>query len=225
MGTKTKSEELFETFCNSNDILFNKIPTASYQGLQTPDYEIILFSNHVIVEVKQFDPNTEDLVLIENYHTKGRTGIYGNEPGKRVRNKITDAMPQLRILAKYKYPAILVLYDNIQTGIRHADSYNVKTGMYGLECVDIAFPTDMNSEPSIIDQRRGGKRKVTDQHNTTLSGVMVIRVNEKNGISAICYHNIFAALPLNPDWMRYNNVVHYTLEEKQGPNFQEWVKI
>ena len=225
IDAKTKSEELFETLCNSNGILFNKIPTASEQGLQTPDYEIILFDNRVIVEVKQFDPNDEDLILIENLRTKGSAGIHGDTPGKRARQKITDAMKQLHVLAKDKQPAILILYDNINIGIRHTDSYNIKTAMYGLECVDVGFPTDIKIAPLIIDRRRGGKRKVTEQHNTTLSAVVTLHESINSEISAICYHNIYAALPLNPEWMRFNNVVHYTLEEKQRLNFQEWVKI
>lgn len=225
MNTKTKSEILFEAFCDSNGIAFSAIPTASEEGLQTPDYEIILFNNRVIVEVKQFDPNDEDMVLIENLRTKGRTGIYGDTPGKRARQKITDAMRQLHLLAKDKHPAILILYDNINIGIRHTDSYNIKTAMHGIECVDVGFPTDMKTEPFIIDQRSGGKRKVTAQHNTTLSAVMTLHESENNQILAICYHNIYAAFPIEPDWMRYSNVRHFKLGEKEGINFQEWVEV
>lgn len=225
MNAKTKSEELFEAFCCFNGIVCNKIPTASDEGLQTPDYEIILDSRQVVVEVKQFDPNDEDLVLIENFRSSNSTGIHGDTPGKRVRQKITDAMPQLHRIAKDKHPAILVLYDNIHIGSRHTDSYNIKTAMYGLECVDVGFPTDMKTEPFLINQRRGGKRKVTEQNNTTLSAVMTMQESENNEITATCYHNIYAVLPLNPDWLRYSNIKHYTLGEKQGINFQEWVEI
>jgi hypothetical protein len=223
---KTKSEELFERFCDENSIRYLRIGTKPKNGLKTPDYEVQLMGHNVIVEVKQFNPNKEDKKLIDNFLKKGSTGIHGDEPGKRTRKAIEDAMPQLRQLAKGVYPALLVLFDNIPClrFNKPTESYNIKTAMHGLECVKIGFQRDGMSPPVVIDRGRGGKRKVDPGHNTTLSAIMTMEENG-NRIIARCYHNPYASIKIAPEWIRNENTRHYRLGAKQRIEFQEWIEI
>jgi len=51
---KTKSENMFEQFCNELSIKCNRIEEAKEKR---PDYEVVINSTKMLVEVKQIDPN------------------------------------------------------------------------------------------------------------------------------------------------------------------------
>jgi hypothetical protein len=127
--SRTRSEEIFERFCDEVAIPWVRIPE---DVTTTPDYDLPLRRQTIVAEVKQLDPNDEDKCQIRERQEKGYTGGI-RIPGKRVRREITDSMGQLRSRAKGRFPALLVLYNNVDVGIRLIDPYDVLTGMYGME--------------------------------------------------------------------------------------------
>ena len=58
MSTETASEKLFEEFCGMNEIPCQRVGRAA---VRTPDFAIELRGTQITSEVKQIDPNDEDL--------------------------------------------------------------------------------------------------------------------------------------------------------------------
>ncbi|MGP0594309.1 hypothetical protein ACTRXD_17465 [Nitrospira sp. T9] len=179
MTKQTISETLFESYCNRQAISFLRIPTESHK--RTPDYEIILQGNMVISEVKQFDPTNEEKRLQRQLNEQGLPEAFGGKPGQRASQKITDGMKQLRLLAKDKYPTLLVLFNNVSISNHHVHPYAIKTAMYGLEEVVLAVPHEAAASPWVTDRKFGGRRRVTPSQNTTLSAVAVLYENHDGG--------------------------------------------
>jgi SET domain-containing protein len=79
---KTKSQTLFKKFCNIHGILFKSIPYKKDE--RAPDYEIMINSQKIIVEVKQIDPNEEEIKKTDELREK-KSVIMDTIPGGRVR--------------------------------------------------------------------------------------------------------------------------------------------
>ena len=109
MIEKTESEILFERFCANKGIGFEKVLEGKKP---TPDYDIFLEHKKVIAEVKQIDPNKDDLRAEKELRDNQFT-LIGCVPGKRVRNKIGSAGPQIRSRTEGKHPSIIILYNNM----------------------------------------------------------------------------------------------------------------
>lgn len=222
MNNKTISELLFERFCDENNILWHSIETKSKKGEKTPDYELICNEQKIIAEIKQFDSNKEDKRVREEGKKRSCVG-YWEEPGRRVRLKIKSALPQLRELSNNKFPAIIILYDNVP--IRSLDLGDIKSAMYGEEKVTVLVPEETKAEPIISYVGFGGKRTTTPQDNRTLSAIAHLYKFQNNLLGITFYHNIYARCPLNPSFIRGENIKHFTLLEKTEEKNQEWHEI
>ena len=87
---RTFSETLFEQLCSSQGIPCERIPT---EAVRTPDFAISLRSIRVICEVKQIDPNLEDLQEIKDVSSSQATGrLVPN----RLRAKLKNVSGQLK---------------------------------------------------------------------------------------------------------------------------------
>jgi len=62
MATQAISEELFAQFCAANRVPCERVPTGAER---TPDFRIRLGDAQVICEVKQINPNREDVAELE----------------------------------------------------------------------------------------------------------------------------------------------------------------
>lgn len=164
----TESEVLFEKLCNGRGIAFCRIPTGN---VRTPDYELSLSCGKVLVEVKQLEPNADDLAYHEELRTKGLA--HRMVDMGRAGPAIDDAVEQLRPHAKGKMPAIVVLYDTMGT-TNYLDPYSVSVSLYGPEKINIDVPADPRGEPIVRGMSRGGDAVATPTHNTTLSAVAVL---------------------------------------------------
>ena len=224
MRRPTVSEVLFESYCSRNAVPFSRIPTDS--GRRTPDYCVELSENSVVAEVKQFDPTDLEEQLQRLFETEGFTPAFGGKPGQRASQSIKDGVKQLRLLGKNRYPTLLVFYNNVPITNRHVDPYAIKTAMYGLEAMILGVPGESDGPPTLLARQFGGRRTLTPAHNTTLSAVAVLSSNPvDNSPSLRIFHNIYAFLPLNPDWLRNTETRHYTLGEKHSLQFQEWIEL
>lgn len=134
-------------------------------------------------------------------------------------------MKQLRFLAKDRYPTLLVLYNNVPITNRHVDPYAIKTAMYGLEDIVLGVPRDGDA-PWVLARKFGGRRTVTPIHNTTLSAVAVLYKNHLDGSPNLgVFHNVYAARPMSPQWLRNAESRHYQLDKKNELQFQEWIEV
>lgn len=201
---KTESEALFEQFCDDNGISWKRIDS---EDSKTPDYEAS-FGNHcVIIEIKQLDPNKEELRVRERGRESGRAS-YWPAADRRVRNKIGSARKQLKAYSDGMLPTMLVLYDNVP--FNALDSCDIITAMYGDEVARFAVP-EYSVEPTVlVNIGVGGGRKLTPSTNTTISAVAWL--HQRYGVlNLVIYHNIYAKNPIDPDWLRRDTVRHYCL--------------
>ncbi len=217
---KTISEKLFENYCKINKVLFEPIPA----GLdKTPDYRLSINNHLVIVEIKQIDPNESDKASAQK-REKGEVVVESFTPGSRIRKQITKASPQLKKHAKGLYPAILIIYNNVMS-LHYTTSYDVLTGMYGLQKIIVGLPHNSNEEPYIKGQSFGPKKKVTPDTNTTLSALCILEKKNGNEIHLVVYHNIHASIPLDKNIMRMSNTRQFSLKEIDGKISQEWLEV
>lgn len=215
MSQKTQSESLFEKFCEDHGIRYSRIVPSNQL---THDYDIYLGSQKIVCEVKQIDLNEE-----ERAYRRGEVERLSPWPGNRVRNRIKDAAPQIKARAKGKYPGLLVIYNNVEYR-ELVSGVSVLTAMYGEETVVIDVPDDPKREPLFRNVVFGGKRKMTPEDNTSVSAVAVLRCAA--GTTRLCiYHNVYAAISLNPNLLVSPSVSHFFVELKNDGTFSEWYKF
>jgi hypothetical protein len=219
--TKTKSELLFEQLCSEHDV---RCEPVSRGPIRTPDYDVYFGAQQVVVEVKQVEPTADEAKEIARWEA-GEVITFGGEAGKRVRQEVTDSKKQLRARAKGRFPALLVLYNNAEP-ISFLDPMFVLVAMYGALTLPIFTPKD-GGTPFGGRLRFGGKRRVTKEHNTTLSAVCVLVLNPEDKTTLTFYHNYFAALSFDPQWFQGERVRHYRLPqaEAESGNYGFWVDL
>ena len=219
----TESEKLFEAFCNNNGLQFERVSPGV---TKTPDYIIEINGIKIVVEVKQIELNDEEERLLKQFE-KGEPVVFTSTPGDRVRSKIRAASPQLRILAKGKYPGVLILYNSLPFAAGDpTQPYHIKTGMFGLETFILTkLPIIGKGDPQIIDKKFGPKRQMTEDHNKTISAIGDMRRTKESGIELFIYHNHFAPIPLPVGvFSKIDNVKEFILSAKTTGEFEEWTK-
>jgi hypothetical protein len=218
MGKKTCSELLFEDFCKSYGIKFQLVETKSVEGKKTPDYDIFIEDNKIIIEVKQMNVNPEEKIKQDALNNSGIVTIK-SELGKRVRGKIKDAQDKFKKRSENKYPSILILYDNVKY-YKHTEPLEILSAMYG----QLYFPVSYsNSEPlaQIGNIKLGGKRKMTEETNTSISAIGVIKKNSDGKSNMTIYHNTYANVPLSPKLLCKIPVKQYEINNNNSTEWQE----
>ena len=223
MSRKTESESLFESFCDQNGIRREAIPTMAKQQEETPDYYIYIGQQKIVCEIKQIDPNEEEMEQ-QRIFEAGGLAVSGSTPGDRVRTKIAAGASQIRVRAKGRLPSILVVYNNVLIA-DHANPYFILVAMYGLETHVLAVPEDRNISPYLTDKKFGPKRKMSKEHNTSVSAVAVISTNLEGIATLRVYHNIYAEIPLSPELFRRSNIRQFTVGEKVVGHLPDWTEV
>lgn len=225
MSKKTLSEKLFEEYCDRNDINWSPIIPDGQISKKYPDYIIECSGNTIIVEVKELGETPDNRERIRKLKLTGSTGPYDLQLDKQVRKKIDRAMPQLQGLAKGKHPSVIVLYD--KESIIPLDGLEIRLAMYGQDKVDIGLIDNNSSTPIIfVSHRFGANQKVGKKRNTTLSVVALLTVQAEKSLHLDFYHNKYAAIPFNPEWLRISSVSHYRLGHDPGPGgLRSWEKL
>ena len=103
----TLSETLFEKFCSDSEIKCVFIQTGE---TKTPDYELTIDGQQIIVEIKETNRNKDEQEYDRLIKEQG-FAVGTNTPGDRVREKIRKASPQIKKLTTGIKPSILVLFD------------------------------------------------------------------------------------------------------------------
>lgn len=224
MVGKTQSGKWFESMCDEKQVPFIRIQESDFQ---TPDYEIEVSGQKIIVEVKEILPNPEEKTSIKKMEREGVGLATGGSPGARVRNKINSASGQIKARTGGRLPSILVLCD-IRYGCgqigRHLDPYNIRVGMDGLDQVVFAVPNDVSKTPYSIGMISGPKKKMTDRDNTSISALGVLHTPLDQPISIFVYHNRYAAIPIESNLLKDFASKQFCLEGQQGECL-DWVEV
>ena len=125
------SETLFEQLCSSHGIPCERIAT---EAMRTPDFAISLRSIPVICEVKQIDPNVEDLQEMQNVSSAQATGRF---VPNRLRAKLKNVSGQLKAATLAGSPTMLVVYDNTPFKM-YTDHLDVAQAMFGAHSVAVS---------------------------------------------------------------------------------------
>ena len=222
VSEKTVSEKFFEEFCRDNEIPIERVEASDKPDERRPDYTIRSAEEEIIVEVKQFDPNEQDLRIERQLNERGYGEAFGGEPGARARLKIQSGARQLKARGGGLKPTMLVLYDNVPFGSRATDPYEIKTAMYGIEKLDLAVGRE---HVSVVDRGFGPKRKMTPESNRSISALAALIKPWNSKARLVVYHNLHAAVPLNWRAFQGPNIVHFTLSGKRRGEFQEWTRL
>ena len=216
---RTLSEQLFETYCDRLGIRWRRIVEGRSR---TPDYELFLPRRKVIVEVKETTPNDEEKRAAQELKEKG-FAVGSLTPGDRVRKLITKAAPQIKARTRGRLPGVLIVFDN---GIvaRHIDPYQIRVAMYGFDQLVIGVPNNLRESPYLIGRKSGGKRKMTEQHNTSLSALGALFCPAKDSVELTLYHNRFAARPLDRSLFGRYRTQQYELGVVADGEIAQWVE-
>ena len=192
MKKRTVSELAFEAFCDANALPFERIEECAEP---TPDYILRINSKAIYVEVKQIDEDT-------NFSSTLMT----RSPGSHIRTKIDQARHQIRAAAQQGFPAIMLVYNNLDPlQMFGTDSHDFLAAMYG-DLTMHASRTTRALLPSIMHDRNQSFR---DGKNNQFSAIGWLHRRE-NGLAIHLYENTFASVPLEfdslPAFISFNRV-------------------
>lgn len=175
---KTKAEILFENFCSSNQILWEKIKEGT---TPTPDYKII-FDDHVVyVEVKQIEKD-DNFIAASSSRTVG----------SHIRKKIKEARSQVKAGSSKGFPSILMVYNNLDQMQRFGtEERDFITAMYGE--MTLVFN---KAENRFTDHFYGRNRSFGEDKSVYFSAVGFLS-NIGGTVKVQIYENTFAQNPLD----------------------------
>jgi hypothetical protein len=182
---KTKSEELFERFLETNKLPFEKIKEAK---TQRPDYSVSIGNLKVLFEVKELTEDKKfrvvpDLAYPHNTLSSGK-------PGEHVRRLIGRSKGQVQYGAKQGFPSALLIYNSLDSwqmfGTQETD---FTTAMYG------ELTTLLNKNTGKASELFNGKNQsLQDNKNTSFSAVG--RLCDRQEIKVTLFENVFAAVKM-----------------------------
>ena len=218
---KTESQTLFEKYCADSGIPCEPILE---EDTPTPDYWIAIEGQRIVAEVKEIVRNKEEQESDRLVHERGYGNAISSIPGERVRKKISDSSPQIKARTEGTYPSILLLYDRGQI-VGHLSSYMIRVGMYGLEQMHFAVPKDTSVSPYSTGMSYGPKRKMTEEHNTSISAIGILFTPWPKPVELFVYHNRFAAVPLDARLLAKHGIRQFQLEAGLAARTAQWEEI
>ena len=218
---QTVSEREFENFCRLRGIPLARIAGAD---TRTPDYEVTLGSERIVIEVKETSPNPEELESLRLLEQRGVGKVTGGTPGDRVRKMIRSAAGQLKARSRGELPTLLVVFDQGRMA-GHVEGYHIRVAMYGLEQVHIAVPPIGQGLPVVTGSSHGPKRKMTETDNTSISAIGALMMSGPSAHHLYVYRNRFARVPLNPELLGPFGVKHFDIGVSEEGRASEWINL
>lgn len=216
----TESEKIFEDFCITHKINYERISTSSKTGEQRPDYKVQAKTGRPIyIEIKQFDPNPLERAVLKAGKLTGRFDFPSSKIGGRIRSAIHKAAPQLKALSGGNYPAIIVIYNNVPFRLSHTNPYAVLTAMRGFDRISMIIPDKASKNLITGTVQTGSNKKFTAKDNTSVSSVAILFKNNSQDIMLNIYHNRFAKVPLQPDELYGEYIFHFQMAEDES----DWI--
>jgi hypothetical protein len=190
--SRTISEMIFERFCSACSVSCEAIAAGRDR---TPDFAICLDGVRVVCEVKQIDPNAEDLAEVEIVNG-------GEEIGRlvtnRLREKLKDVSAQLKAASLAGHPTLLVVYDNTPLKA-YTDHFDVIQAMFGGHSVSVNFSEDPRGSLVVSEPFFGGNRGLTPHHNTSVSALAILDGEPISQPTLRVYHNPYASVILRAE--------------------------
>jgi hypothetical protein len=174
--------------------------------VRTPDFAICLDGVRVVCEVKQINPNAEDLAEAK---IVGAGEAVGRYIANRLRQKLKDVSAQLKAASLAGHPTLLVVYDNTPFKA-YTDHFDVVQAMFGGHSVAVSFPEDAGS-PLVSEPFFGGNRGLTPHHNTSVSALAILDGGPIALPTLRVYHNPYASVTLRPEILGVLPVTHRLL--------------
>ena len=220
---QTLSEILFEEFCTTNVLIWERIPRNP--PYQTADYAVTLEGQRVVVEIKQFENNDEEKRQIAELEARGRCGVDGTV-GTRIRNVITRGTKQIWNITNGKCPSILLLFDNRHEMFRYVFlSEEFLFAMYGPETRILRLHSDGVTKPALVGKKFGTRRKMSSTRSKHISALGLFYRNKSGGVSITLFHNRFTNVPLKCSLFSGLSVTHFSVQTPNPEDFGEWQEI
>ena len=162
--------------------------------MRTPDFTICLHDVRVVCEVKQIDPNAEDLADLQVSSEEAPGRLVPN----RLRGKLKDVSGQLKEACLLGHPTMLVVYDStpLKMYLAHLD---VVEAMFGAHSVTVTIPKQGGAEPIVSEPFFGGNRGLTPRQNTSMSALAILDSGPLSEMKLRVYHNPYASVVLPPE--------------------------
>ena len=184
---KTKSEEIFERFLNTNSLVFEKIKEAASRRL---DYHVTVGNMQLNFEVKELTID-KNFGVVDNPSTP-HIKSHSRTPGDHIRDRIEDSRRQIQYGAKQGIPSILLVYNDLDPVFQ----------MFGTEDTD--FIAAMDGEYTVLLDKttgtisevfNGRKQSFQECKNTSFSAVG--RLSDCAGqLRVTLFENVFAKVQL-----------------------------
>jgi hypothetical protein len=181
---KTKSEDLFEKFLATNNLLFEKI--TNQEHTRTPDYRVSVGGSEVIFEVKELAED-ENFGVVKDHaypHIKSSSRTLGDH----IRRRIESSKKQIQFGANQGIPSILLIYNNIDPVFQDfgTEPMDFTAAMYG------AYTILINRENRTASDWFNGKGQMLQEcKNTSFSAVG--HLCDRDGeATVVLYENVFA---------------------------------
>jgi hypothetical protein len=204
MPTQPFSETLFEQFCSRHGIPCEPIPTGL---VRTPDFAIRLDGVRVVCEVKQIDPNAEDLAELQAVSSDEATGRF---VPNRLRGKLKDVSSQLKAACLSGCPTMLVVYDNTPFKM-YSVHLDVVQAMFGAHSVAVTTAKQGGAELIVSEPFFGGNRGLTPRQNTSVSALAILDSGPLSELKLRVYHNPYASVVLLPELLEALPVQQYII--------------
>ncbi len=224
----TNSEQLFDDYCNAEEIASLKIPGK--HGRKTADRQLDIGDEVIVVEVKELDYDPRGIETKNGIKTR-MLSSQTVEIGKKARQKILEGNKQIKSsMLDVGGPSygLLVLYADHENEMdHHFDPGCVADAMYGDSKIVL---TVVNGIPdrSLDEFERSGRERMTSTSNTSIGAVAVLSKRwpwpEEKGKAPECgyflkldvYHNKYAARSLPPSLLNNENTTHYEYNDSSG---------
>jgi hypothetical protein len=179
MSHQTTSELLFETFCTTHQLNWERLAPNQQPGEEKPDYAIRLNDRTIDFEIKEITSR-------EGFDQNG----YGSRTvGNHVRAAIESARQQIKTSLQRGNPSILLIYNAIDPmQLFGTDEHDFKTAMYGELTLSFTI-----SENKFSDVFHGRNAKLRSEANQQFSGVGHLMRWPSDKIAVTIYENAYAA--------------------------------
>jgi hypothetical protein len=215
----TVSEMLFESFCAARQVAFERVPETTESR---PDYWIGSGESRVVAEIKQIDPNDDDLEAMAQM-AQGKAAAMGSgPPGERIRKALRTANRQIRKLTDGRdLPGMVVVFNNTPCSL-YPDPYSVMTAMRGLDVVPLHLTAP--GQPDVFGSPHPGPRsEMRPDVNSSTSAIAVLLGSDPDDVDVPgaellldVFHNRHAAVPLDVHGMRWSGVRHFVVPAGAG---------
>lgn len=198
----TPSEAMFQRFCQRHGIPCERVTPGAHPS---PDFVIELVKVRIACEVKQIDPNDEDLAELEQLRSRGSVARY---VPNRMRGRLKQISRQLKASAQAGTPTLLVVYDNTPFK-QYSDHTQVIEAMFGPETVTVSAPLHHRGQTVVSKPYFGGNRGLGPSHNTSISAIAILSDGPASEAQTLrLYYNPYAAVPLDPTFFDGLPVTH-----------------